>query len=73
MFNNKGESKMNNPNNKVFLVIKKTSWSDGENWFDVAEHSKQQERAEQCIVALNTLNDDKRISYLMCEVANDNK
>ena len=72
MFNNNNErDNMNNPNNKVFLVIKKTSWQDGETWFDVAEHSDQKERAEQCIVALNTLNADKKISYLICEVAND--
>ena len=71
MFNNNGESQMNKEKNKVFLVIKKTSWNDGENWFDVAEHSEQKERAEQCINALNTLNDDTKISYVICEVAHD--
>ena len=64
---------MSNEKTKVFLVIKRTSWNDGENWFDVAEHSQQKDRAEQCIVALNTLNDDKKVSYIICEVANDNK
>ena len=74
MFNNNNErDNMNNPNNKVFLVIKKTSWNDGETWFDVSENSKTKERAEQCIVALNTLNDDKKVSYLISEVAYDNK
>ena len=68
--NNKERDNMNNPNNKVFLVIKKTSWNDGENWFEGAEHSAQKERAQQCISALNTLNDDKKISYVICEVAN---
>ena len=71
MFNNNERDNMNNPKNIVFLVIKKTTWSDGETWFDVSENSKTKERAEQCIVALNTLNDDKKISYLICEVAND--
>ena len=59
MFNNNERDNMNNPNNKVFLVIKKTSWNDGENWFDVAEHSTQKERAEQCMTALNTLKSDE--------------
>jgi len=70
MFNNERINKMSEKT-KVFLVIKKTSWNDGENWFDVAEHSEQKERAEQCIIALNTLNDDKKVSYIICEVAND--
>ena len=73
MFNNNERDNMNNPKNIVFLVIKKTSWKDGETWFDVSENSKTKERAEQCVVALNTLNDDKKVSYLISEVANDNK
>tara|TARA_R110002020_G_scaffold415486_1_gene624827 strand:- start:238 stop:462 length:225 start_codon:yes stop_codon:yes gene_type:complete len=74
MFNKKGESQMEEENNKVFLVIKKTYWDhDGETWFDVAEHSKSRARAENCINALNTLNKKTNISYLICEVANDNK
>jgi hypothetical protein len=71
MFNNNERDNMNNPNNKVFLVIKKTSWQDGETWFDVAESAKSKDRAEQCVVALNTLNDNKKVSYLISEVAND--
>ena len=55
---------------KVFLVIKKTTWNDGETWFDVAEHSDTKERAEQCIIALNTLNGNEKVSYLISEVAN---
>jgi hypothetical protein len=69
--NNKERDNMNNPKNIVFLVIKKTTWNDGETWFDVSENSKTKERAQQCVVALNTLNDDKKISYLISEVAND--
>ena len=45
MFNNNERDNMNNPNNKVFLVIKKTSWNDGETWFDVAESAKSKDRA----------------------------
>ena len=71
MFNNKGESQMIQKNTKVFLVIKKTTWNDGETWFDVAENAKSKERAEQCIIALNTLNDNNKVSYLISEVAND--
>jgi hypothetical protein len=73
MFNNKGESQMIQKNTKVFLVIKKTTWNDGETWFDVAEHSEARERAEQCMTALNTLKSDEKVSYLICEVDHANK
>ena len=75
MFNNNNErDNMNNPNNKVFLIIKRTFWAhDSDTWFDVAESAKSKERAEQCIAALNTLNKDGKVSYLICEVADDNK
>jgi len=67
--NNKERDNMNNPKKKVFLIIKKTYWShDGETWFDVSEHADTKERAEQCVVALNTLNQDKKVSYLISEV-----
>ena len=66
---NKERDNMNNPKNKVFLIIKKTFWEqDGETWFDVSESAKSKERAEQCVVALNTLNQDKKVSYLISEV-----
>jgi hypothetical protein len=69
MFNNKERDKMNNPKQKVFLIIKKTYWaSDGDTWFDVAENAQSKERAEQCIIALNTLNKDGKVSYLISEV-----
>ena len=71
---NKERDNMNNPKNKVFLIIKKTFWEhDGETWFDVSESAKSKERAEQCVVALNTLNQDKKVSYLISEVDYDNK
>jgi hypothetical protein len=73
MFNNNERDNMNNPKSKVFLVLKKTSWNDGETWFDVAEHSESKERADQCMAALNTLKSDEKISYLICEVDYDNK
>ena len=69
MFNNNERDNMNNPKKKVFLIIKKTYWShDGETWFDVSEHADTKERAEKCIDALNTLNQDKKVSYLISEV-----
>ena len=74
MFNNNERDNMNNPKTKVFLIIKKTYWShDGETWFDVSEHADTKERAEKCIDALNTLNQDKKVSYLISEMAYDNK
>jgi len=63
---------MDNPKQKVFLIIKKTYWShDGETWFDVAEHADTKEKADRAIDALNVLNHDKKVSYLISEVAND--
>jgi len=65
---------MSEEKKKVFLIIKKTYWDhDGETWFDVAEHADTKERADQCINALNTLKNDKKVSYLICEVAYENK
>jgi hypothetical protein len=59
---------------KVFLIIKKTYWEqDGDTWFDVAEHARSKERAEQCVNALNTLNKESKVSYLICEVDYENK
>ena len=72
--NNKERDNMNNPKQKVFLIIKKTYWEhDGDTWFDVAEHATSKERAEKCLEALNTLKNDKKVSYLICEVAYENK
>ena len=59
---------------KVFLIIKKTYWEhDGDTWFDVAEHADTKERAEKCIDALNTLNNDNKVSYLISELDNVEK
>jgi len=74
MFNNNERDNMNNPKHKVFLIIKKTYWAhDGETWFDVSEHADTKERAQECINALNTLNHDKKVSYLISEVDYANK
>ena len=60
---------MNNPKQKVFLIIKKTYWShDGETWFDVSENADTKEKAERAVDALNVLNHDKKVSYLISEV-----
>ena len=61
---------MDDQKHKVFLIIKKTYWAnDGATWFDVAESAKSKERAEKCVDALNTLNQDKKVSYLISEAA----
>ena len=73
MFNNKGESQMSEKT-KVFLIIKKTYWEhDGDTWFDVAEKAKSKVRAYKCVDALNTLNNDKKVSYLISELDNVEK
>ena len=73
MFNNERDN-MNNPKHKVFLIIKKTYWAtDGETWFDVSENADTKEKANRAINALNVLNHDKKVSYLISEVAYDNK
>ena len=64
---------MNKEKTKVFLVIKKTTWNDGETWFDVAEKAKSKVRAYKCVDALNTLNNDKKVSYLISELDNVEK
>ena len=70
MFNNERDN-MNNPKNKVFLIIKKTFWEhDGETWFDVSENTNTKEKADRAVDALNVLNHDKKVSYLISEVAN---
>ena len=59
---------------KVFLIIKKTYWEhDGDTWFDVAEKAKSKVRAYKCVDALNTLNNDKKVSYLISELNNVEK
>ena len=59
---------------KVFLIIKKTYWEhDGDIWFAVAEQATSKVRAYKCIDALNTLNNDKKVSYMICEVDYANK
>ena len=73
MFNNERINKMSEKT-KVFLIIKKTYWEhDGDIWFAVAEQATSKERAEKCIDALNTLNNDKKVSYLISELDNVEK
>ena len=69
MFNNKGESKMNKRQEQdVWLVIKRTFWShDNDNWFDVSEQAKTKEIAETKKTALETLNDESKVSYLIVQ------
>ena len=69
MFNNKGESKMNKRQEQdVWLVIKRTFWShDNDNWFDVSEQANSKERAEVKKTALETLNDESKVSYIIVQ------
>tara|TARA_B100001167_G_scaffold100641_1_gene61442 strand:+ start:427 stop:684 length:258 start_codon:yes stop_codon:yes gene_type:complete len=69
MFNNKGESKMNKRQEQdVWLVIKRTFWShDNDNWFDVSEQANSKEKAEIKKTALETLNDESKVSYLIVQ------
>ena len=69
MFNNKGESKMNKRQEQdVWLVIKRTFWShDNDNWFDVSEQANSKEKAEIKKTALETLNDENKVSFLIVQ------
>jgi hypothetical protein len=69
MFNNNGESKMNKRQEQdVWLVIKRTFWShDNDNWFDVSEQANSKEKAEVKKTALETLNDESKVSYLIVQ------
>ena len=52
----------------VWLVIKRTFWvHDQDNWFDVSEQAKTKEIAETKKSALETLNDESKVSYLIIQ------
>ena len=52
----------------VWLVIKRTFWAhDQDNWFDVSEQAKTKEIAETKKSALETLNDESKVSYLIIQ------
>ena len=70
MYNNKGESKMTIKvkSNDVWLIVKRTFWdSDQDNWFDISEIANTPETAESKKAALDTLNDDTKVSYLIIQ------
>ena len=81
MFNNNNERDNMNKRQEqdVWLVIERTFWShDNENWFNVKEQANSKEKAEIKKTALETLNDESKVSYLVVptrriEVADDNK
>ena len=81
MFNNNERDNMNKRQEQdVWLVIERTFWShDNENWFNVKEQANSKEKAEIKKTALETLNDESKISYLVVptrrieRVANDSK
>ena len=52
----------------VWLVIKRTFWvHDQDNWFDVSEQANTKEIAETKKSALETLNNDTKVSYLIIQ------
>ena len=52
----------------VWLIVKRTFWAhDRENWFDVSEIANTQATAESKKAALDTLNDDTKVSYLIIQ------
>ena len=70
MYNNKGESKMTIKvkSKDVWLIVKRTFWdSDQDNWFDISEIANTPETAESKKAALDTLNDDTKVSYLIIQ------
>ncbi len=52
----------------VWLVVKRTFWThDQDNWFDVSEQANSKEKAEIKKTALETLNDESKVSYLIVQ------
>ena len=52
----------------VWLIVKRTFWdSDQDNWFDISEIANTPETAESKKAALDTLNDDTKVSYLIIQ------
>ena len=52
----------------VWLVVKRTFWvHDQDNWFDVSEQANTKEIAETKKSALETLNNDTKVSYLIIQ------
>jgi hypothetical protein len=52
----------------VWLIVKRTFWdSDQDNWFDVSEIANTPETAESKKAALETLNSDNKVSYLIIQ------
>ena len=52
----------------VWLIVKRTFLdSDQDNWFDISEIANTPETAESKKAALDTLNDDTKVSYLIIQ------
>ena len=52
----------------VWLVVKRTFWThDQDNWFDVSEQANSKEKAEIKKTALETLNDENKVSFLIVQ------
>ena len=69
MYNKKEDNMTINVKSKdVWLIVKRTFWdSDQDNWFDISEIANTPETAESKKAALDTLNDDTKVSYLIIQ------
>ena len=70
MYNKRKDNKMTIKvkSKDVWLIVKRTFWdSDQDNWFDISEIANTPETAESKKAALDTLNDDTKVSYLIIQ------
>tara|TARA_R100000687_G_scaffold54837_1_gene43742 strand:+ start:135 stop:395 length:261 start_codon:yes stop_codon:yes gene_type:complete len=69
MFNNNGESQMKVKEHDVWLVIERNFWShDNDNWYNVKEQANTKQKADSYKSALDTLNEESKISYFIVQV-----
>ena len=70
MYNKRKDNKMTIKvkSKDVWLIVKRTFWThDQDNWFDVSEIANTKETAETKKAALETLNSDNKVSYLIIQ------
>ena len=70
MYNKRKDNKMTIKvrSKDVWLIVKITFWTrDQDNWFDVSEIANTKETAETKKAALETLNSDNKVSYLIIQ------
>ena len=57
----------------TILVVKIRSYSDGEKIFFIEKSASTVEKAPEYLSALNTLNTDKDITFVMCKEFRDSR